>query len=122
MEFHPSQWVDVFRQNPVLSVLLGGLVGGLTFTQTIKVLYNGFKLSSVPVSDGRYTASLYALALIATFFFTNRLWEFIIGERGSGLRHIVAVIAGLACPYVFKACRWGTGVVKRKYGNSGATK
>jgi hypothetical protein len=122
MDFHPSLWADVFRQNPVLMVLLGGLVGGLALTQTVKVLYLQYKLGTLPVTDGRYSGSLYLLALLSTAFFTNRLWEFIIGEHGSGLRHLVALIAGLACPYVFKAGRWGIGVAKRKYNHADSDK
>jgi hypothetical protein len=121
MDFHPSLWAEVFRQNPVLAVLLGGLVGGLAVTQTAKVLYLQYKLGTLPVTDHRYSLSVYALALLSTFLFTNRLWEFLIGEKQSGLRHVVSLIAGLACPYVFQGLRWGVGVVKRRY-NGGTPK
>ena len=112
MDFEPGKWLQIIQDHPVILVLFGGLVGGSAFTQVIKITYLAMVDPLHAVSVQRYRASSMWLAILATFFFTNRLWEFLIGQLHTGFRHVVAVIAAFAAPFVYKglkalvATRW----------------
>jgi hypothetical protein len=103
MEFHPSQWLEILAKYPVISVLLGGAVGGMCLTQILKQVY--FALPIRTLSDARYTALVLVVTVIVTFLFTNELWETVIGDHGSGLRHVVSLASACTAPYAYKGLR-----------------
>jgi hypothetical protein len=109
-EFHPDQWLAILRGNPVLLVLLGGMIGGTAFTQTAKLFYLAFPsvlglAGSGSVSEARYNFSITVLASMATFAITDWLWLVIIHDTGTGLRHPVSLVAAVACPYAYKGVK-----------------
>lgn len=108
-DFHPSQWVQVFRDNPVLMILLGGTVGGVALTQTLKLIW--FTLE-IDVGKRWYNLGVVIFATGSTYIFTDQLWLGFNLTTGTGLRHIVSLISAIAAPYTYKgtkalvATRW----------------
>ena len=106
MEFEPEKWLEILKHNPVLVVMLGGLIGGNAITQTVKLTYLAwFKVEAVDMA--RYRVSVMWLAVLTTFLLTNRLWEMFIGERDTGLRHVSGLIVALASPWVYRGVKAG---------------
>lgn len=106
MDFEPSHWLEILRNNPVLVVMLGGLVGGNAITQTVKLTYLAwFKVAAVDMD--RYRVSVMWLAVLTTFLLTNRLWEAFIGGKDTGLRHVAGLIVALASPWVYRVVKAG---------------
>jgi len=104
VDVEPSHWLEILHNNPVLLVIVGGMVGGNAATQTVKLTYLAwFKVDAVEMD--RYRISVMWLAVLTTFLLTNRLWEAFIGEKGTGLRHVAALIAALASPYVYRGAK-----------------
>lgn len=105
-EFHPEQWLEIARHNPVLVVLFGGQLGGAALTQAAKRTYVAWANGS-KISDKRYANSVMWFAILWTFIATNALWEAMIGDHSSGLRHVVSGIAAVAAPFaVYPLVRW----------------
>lgn len=103
IEFHPDQWLEIFKNNPVLIVLVAGTVGGTAATQIVKQLWLAF--FNAQVATARYKAIVRLVAVLATFAFTNELWETFIGEHGSGLRHVVSLTSAVASPFTYVMVR-----------------
>lgn len=101
MFFNLGAWADVFHRYPVLIVLAAGCAGGIAITEFAKRAYKAWSLGTQPIPDARYDLGVTTHAILWAFYFTNRLWQYVIGENGTGLRHLVALIAGVCCPLVY---------------------
>jgi hypothetical protein len=105
-EFHPDQWLRIAQEHPVILVLIGGALGGSALTQAVKLTYLAWCQGMHPqITDARFRNSVMWLAILSTFLFTNELWENLIGEHGSGLRHVVSVTSGISAPLTYKTVR-----------------
>jgi hypothetical protein len=104
MDFHPDRWLAILVQYPVITVLVAGAVGGMCLTQVVKSIYFAW-FNGTKISDSRYRASVLMLTVLVTFLFTNELWEGLIGEHGTGLRHVVSLISACTAPYAYKGAR-----------------
>ena len=102
-EFHPSEWLDIIRHEPVIVVLIGGILGGICLTQTVKKTYLTFQPNLV--SDARYRISVYWFAMLSTGILSNYLWFYMSITTGTGLRHVVATIDACAAPYVYQGAK-----------------
>ena len=102
-DFKPELWLRILHDNPVLIVLIAGALGGSALTQAIKLSYLAW--FKQPVTDARFHNSVMWLAIVATFALTNALWEGLIGETHSGLRHVVSAVAGMSAPLSYKTVK-----------------
>jgi hypothetical protein len=120
-EFHPDQWLRMLQQYPVLQVLLGGAIGGTCFTQLVKKSAAAF--APLAISDRRYRVSVLWLSVLSTFSTTNWLWLGIIHDTGTGLRHVVSIIAGVSSPFSYDGMRalvaWKFPEFAAKWGSNG---
>lgn len=101
-EFHPSDWLAILQQEPVILVLLGGMIGGIALTQTAKLTWYTFNIE-VGVRPYRLGATIFAT--VATFTITDYLWSELGLTTGTGLKHVTSFISAIAAPYTYKAAK-----------------
>ena len=105
MEIDFGHWLEIYKNNPVLLVLTGGMVGGSAVTQAVKATYLAWITKASAVSVTRYRNTCMWLAILLTFYLTNRFWMLYIGDNGTGLRHMACSISAFASPFVYKGVK-----------------
>lgn len=101
MDFNLGHWLEIFRSNPILMVLLGGLVAGTVVTQAIKFTY--LKLFPKDVTDARYSIGVWWLAILSSGAFTQWFWMAIMPAdiHGHLLSYLTSITAGFLSPCLY---------------------
>lgn len=121
MDFDIGHWIELAKHNPLLIVLVVGTIGGVAVTQLVKATYLAFANGS-RISDKRYRVSVQWLAALLTFLITNELWELMIAERETALRHVVSAVSGVLAPHTYNWAKagiaWKWPALADKFGDS----
>jgi hypothetical protein len=116
VDIDPSRWLDIFRHNPVLVVLLFGWLAGSGAAQGFKVVFFAYgddlHMGPEKIGQARYRANMYVLAIVLTCATTDILWVTLIPGEAHGLRRVCSGVNGLCAPYLY---RIGKGVLKWKF-------
>jgi hypothetical protein len=111
-DFNPATWIELLKHNPVLEVILGGLLLGTAITQAVKKTWLAFA-DTTRITQARYRVSCMWLAILSTMFATYVMFHTIIaGVDAHGLGKVVAVSSGIAAPLVYV---WTRALIKWKF-------
>lgn len=111
MDIDPKQWFEIAIHNPIILVLLGGLLFGIGFTQLIKKTWLAFG-DTTKVSPRRYDVSVMWLSVASTFLSTHTLWLAVIPVDTHGLNRAVSIIAGFGSPKIYD---WARALIAWKF-------
>ncbi len=102
MDLH--ELLETFVRLPVLWVLGGGMLFGLSATQFVKKGWLAFG-STEKVTEPRFTFSIRALSALLTWLFSLGLWHNQLDHTSAGLEEWVTAGWGIACPVVYDLLR-----------------
>ena len=124
-EFHPDQWLEIAKTNPILLVIFCGLLGGSAVAQFVKMGFLAYG-DTTKITMTRYRFSMYVLALLFTTIITRILWEQVIPPHRSGLGNTASVVTGFVSPYAYRFIKAAISTWKptfaEKWGDNGAVK
>jgi hypothetical protein len=104
LDFKPGLWLQAFADNPVVVILLFGLLSGNGFAQAVKLTYLGFG-DPEKITRARYRATMNWLAITSTFLFTYLFWRSYAPQGAHGLERLSSLGTGFSSPFVYKAVR-----------------
>ena len=124
MDFDPPHWLEIARNNPVLTLLVIGMVGGAGAAQFVKMAFLAFgNTSSITVA--RYRFTMYMLAFLFTACITHALWNEEIPPPYHGLDDTASIVNGFICPYAYRAIKalvaWKMPKFAEGWGDNGHT-
>lgn len=101
MDLDIGHWLEIFKHNPVLIVLVAGLLAGTFVTQAIKYTY--LSLSPGKVSNARYSVGVWWLAILLSAAFTKWFWIALLPTEFNlhGLGNVVSITAGFGSPCLY---------------------
>jgi hypothetical protein len=98
--FDADHWLSILHREPVVLILMAGLLAGSGLAQTVKKLYLGYFPKGI--SDARYRATMNVLAIACTYLITLALWREVIPTDGSGLERVSSLASALCAPLAYK--------------------
>jgi hypothetical protein len=104
MDFHldPREALNALAQWPVLWVLMGGMLAGVSATQFLKLGWLAFG-DTTKITERRFALSVRTFSALTTYLFTLGLWHSQMGH--GGLEEWACGVWGIGAPVVFDASR-----------------
>lgn len=104
MDFDTQKWLDIAKGNPVLVILVAGLIAGSGVAQMIKLMYIAI-CDTQRISEARYRAGMNALSILSTYLLTYMLWHAMIPEDSHGLGKVASLLSAFSAPFAYKTAK-----------------